>query len=150
MESFAKLMSTLGVSHSEIDFVAALPVELAELILLKLDPRSLLNAARVSKKWTAVCIGSSRLRKTARHHLRKDKRRMTQDNVLARGSKSSASRITRMQTDLAQRAPRQGNPPPVSLVFGIDKRPSAPKRWINTLSGLPKPTLSTRSSPRLR
>lgn len=92
MESFTQLMSCIGASQSGSDFVANLPVEIAELILLKLDPRCVLNAALVSRKWLAVCKGSSRLRRITRCHLRKNKKRMMSHRpIVTRHSSHSIS-----------------------------------------------------------
>lgn len=106
MEFFAKLMSWIGVSNREIDFVARLPAEIAEMILLNLDPRSLLNAARVSTKWMAVCKGSPRLRRVARRHLRREKRRTLSRKVMRVRRKVTASRCVTGSPTIAEGLPQ--------------------------------------------
>ncbi|KAK0176604.1 hypothetical protein PV328_000723 [Microctonus aethiopoides] len=76
MESFAKLMSAIGTSGVEHDLVEILPVEITEIIFRQLDPRSLLNVARVSTKWMNVCRHDCKIRRTVRHHLRNERTRM--------------------------------------------------------------------------
>lgn len=146
MESFAKLMSAIGASSSDVDFVASLPVEIAEIILLKLDPRSLVNAAQVSRKWMRVCAGSSRLRRTARRHLRKENQRMSDQTVVTKRLRAAARR----QVHLAESTSRQvGVSPSASPVFrAIEvKRPVPMKRR----SGDKNPSkFPTRKSLRLR
>lgn len=94
MELFSNLMSALGISNRGVDIIGDLPVEVAELILQKLDPLSLMNAAKVSSKWMAICKGSSRLRKTARRFLRRKKVCIIQDDVInIRCGKSADSRV---------------------------------------------------------
>lgn len=107
MEFFAKLMSCIGASYRGIDFIACLPVEIAETILLKLDPRSLLNAARVSTKWMAVCKGSPRLRRTARRHLRKEKKRNLSHKVMGFWGRVTASICVKRSPTIAE-VPPQG------------------------------------------
>lgn len=72
-------MKAIGNSFTaENDLVARLPIEISEIIFRQLDPQSLLNAARVSKKWRDICSGDSELRYTAKHHLLKKKRQLLQ------------------------------------------------------------------------
>lgn len=155
MDFFVKLMRAFRASPSGVDFITALPVEIAEMILLKLDSRSLLNVAIVSRKWMNICKGSSRLRKTARHHLRKKKRRMIQDELaFTKGSKTqTVSRTTRMQTDLAQRISRQGSTasfPVFSGATGVMKTSALNSRSKNKKSVSRVPLIPTRSSLKLR
>lgn len=100
MEFFSKLMSALGVWNRGVDIVGNLPVEVAEMILHNLDPMSLMNAAKVSSKWMAVCKGSSRLRKTVRRYLQQMKRSILQDDLITnkRSRVSASSRDIRIQT----------------------------------------------------
>lgn len=77
MEFFRMLVKAIGdMFTAENDPIARLPVEISEIIFRQLDPQSLLNAARVSKKWRAVCSGDSKLRDTAKCHLLKEKRQL--------------------------------------------------------------------------
>lgn len=153
MASFAKLMRTFGTSQPGVDFIAALPVEIAELILLKLDPRSLLNVASVSRKWMNVCKGSSRLRKTTRHHLRTQKKLLIQDDLTLdkRSKKQTAMRTSRMQTDLAQRMSRQGTTLPMFFgATGVIKTSALNSRSKTKKSVSHVPLIPTRSSLKLR
>lgn len=111
MEYLRKLLSALGVWNSGVDIVGTLPVEISEMILQKLDPQSLLNASRVSRNWMAICKGSSRLRRSARHHLRKKQRQLIQNDGLQckKVVTTSVTRVVRMQKDLAQRVSMKGN-----------------------------------------
>lgn len=155
MEFFSKLMSALGVWHRGVDVVGNLPVEVAEIILQKLDPRSLLNAANVSQTWMSICKGSSRLRKSARSHLRKEKRRMIQDyGVQIKQVKTTvALRVSRMQTSLAQRVSKQSHPHnSVHLVKNMTMHHTDFSRKCMSVTKSPSnpPKLSTRSLLRLR
>lgn len=109
MDSFADLMNAFAVSQCGVDIVAALPIEIAELVLQKLDPRSLLNVVRVSRTWMKICKSSSRLRKAVRAHLRKQKRRMIQNDLalVKQSKKKILSNNSRMKSDLTQRSSRQ-------------------------------------------
>lgn len=104
MEFFSNLMSALGIWNRGVDIIGDLPVEVAEIILQKLDPLSLMNAAKVSSKWMSICKGSSRLRKSARRFLRKKKYRLVQDDVISikRSGKSAVSRAARTTTRTIQ------------------------------------------------
>lgn len=147
MESFTKLMSSIGANSCEIDFISSLPLEIAEIILRKLDSRSLMNSALVSRKWMSVCKGNSRLRKPLRRHLRKE----NQSRFHGRRpppKQNKTQQQTRyisppnMQPNLAPR-----RPPPVIIPFpssNIKKQPPKP-RTIDNKSRAP-----TRSSLRLR
>ncbi|XP_011312065.1 uncharacterized protein [Fopius arisanus] len=75
MEFFGKLMRLIGVCKPEFNPVVSLPVEITQNIFRMLDPRSLLNAAQVSRQWRDVCRGDHQLRATARRHIRREKRR---------------------------------------------------------------------------
>lgn len=147
MDSFAKLMSSIGANSCEVDFMSSLPLEIAELILRKLDSSSLLNSALVSRKWMSVCKGDSRLRKTIRHHLRK--KNLSRMRGLKRPSKQNK---TTQQTHCIQPLNIQSNPVP---------RPSPPRilqfPTSNLTKQVPKHRTSdnksrtlTRSSLRLR
>lgn len=143
-------MSVIGASGSGVDFVASLPVEIAELILLKLDPRSLLNAAGVSRKWMAVCSGSSRLRSTGRRHLRKEKLRMSGGEILTKRRRAALRR----QVDLAERSFHQvlvaPSASPVSRTIEVN-RPVTIKNRSSDKNPLPNPSkIPTRRSLRLR
>lgn len=155
MEFFSKLMTALGVWNRGVDVVGNLPVEIAEMIFQNLDSRSLLNAAKVSTKWMAICRGSFRLRQTAKRYLRKVKRGIKQDEgIPAKRTRTSAtSRLARMNNDLFQRVYLHRNPNKhLKFVDGITKKrirscvinsrfPPSPPRTTN---------ISTRSLLRLR
>lgn len=153
MDSLSDLMHAFGVSHCGVDIVAALPIEIAELILRKLDPRSLLNVARVSRKWLNLCKSSYRLRKNVRQHLRKQKRRMIQNDLaLSKMSKKQIlSKTSRMQDDLAQRTSRQDFV--ITPVFGMTGivKSSIPKSRSHDKKPISRASiLSTRSSLKFR
>ncbi|KAK0167270.1 hypothetical protein PV327_004692 [Microctonus hyperodae] len=93
MESFAMLMSTIGASSVEHNLVEMLPIEITEIIFRHLDPRSLLNVARVSKKWMNVCRGDCKIRRTVRNHLQKERRQLLE--IDARKPKSKKIKITK-------------------------------------------------------
>ncbi|OXU19922.1 hypothetical protein TSAR_005824 [Trichomalopsis sarcophagae] len=76
MDSFKQLMTAMGVYHQGIDFIRELPVELSQIILSKLDSRSLLNAAQVSRKWLSISKSTSTFRKSVRRHIRRQNRRL--------------------------------------------------------------------------
>ncbi|OXU24977.1 hypothetical protein TSAR_008509 [Trichomalopsis sarcophagae] len=78
MDSFKQLMTAMGVYHQGIDFIRELPVELSQIILSKLDTRSLLNAAQVSRKWLAISKSTSSLRQRVRRHIRRRTRKLAQ------------------------------------------------------------------------
>lgn len=70
MEFFSNLLTSfIGIFQSTNDPIAVMPIEICEMIFRQLDPQSLLNAARVSKKWMDVCKNDSTLRNTARRYL---------------------------------------------------------------------------------
>lgn len=153
MESFAKLMCVFGASRDGIDFVAALPIEIAELILLKLDALSLLKVASVSRKWMNICRGCCRLRKIARHHLRNKKRLLIQDDLATakRNKKQTVSRSSRMQTDLAQRLSRQGSTLPIFSDASAVMQTSTRNSRMDDKRSVPHvPMFPTRSTLRLR
>lgn len=69
MEFFRSFLRALGLLEpAKVDFISELPPELSQLILRKLQPKSLLCAALVSPKWLNVCRADKILRQTARHH----------------------------------------------------------------------------------
>lgn len=104
MEFFSHLMSALGIWNRGVDIIGDLPIEVAEIILQKLDSVSLMNAAKVSSKWMAICKGSSRLRKSARRFLRRKKYCIIQDDVIKNKitGTSAVSRVPRMKTRTIQ------------------------------------------------
>ncbi|KAK0180883.1 hypothetical protein PV327_003218 [Microctonus hyperodae] len=75
MEAFGNLMSTIGASMNpkSVDFLDILPVEISQLVFRQLDERSLLSAAKVSRRWRNVCRGDPRLRQTAKSYLQREK-----------------------------------------------------------------------------
>lgn len=104
MEFFSNLLSALGVWNRGIDIIGNLPVEVAVMILQKLDPITLINAAKVSSKWMAICKSSARLRKSARQYLRRRKRRILQEDVIKinRFGTSADSTRVRIKNDTFQ------------------------------------------------
>ncbi|KAK0170492.1 hypothetical protein PV327_011375 [Microctonus hyperodae] len=78
MEAFGNLMSIIGAKATpmSLDFVDILPIELSQIIFRQLDERSLLNVAKVSRRWQSVCRGDSRLKQTARSYLHREKQRL--------------------------------------------------------------------------
>ncbi|XP_008553566.1 uncharacterized protein LOC103575519 [Microplitis demolitor] len=76
MESFKSFVNVIDAFNLNADFVKIFPIELTQMIFNKLDPWSLLIAAKVSRKWRSVCESDSQLRKTAREYLRKRKQRL--------------------------------------------------------------------------
>ena len=76
MDLFHKLMNFLGVYNQNIDFISDLPIEISQMILSKLDPQSMLNAALVSHKWLAVVKSTKPCRQTIRRHLRRRQRKL--------------------------------------------------------------------------
>ena len=69
-------MSFFGVDQSKMDIVSELPLEVGQLVLRHLDSKSLLSAAQVSHNWLSICKSDNILRRRARHHLRRQKRRL--------------------------------------------------------------------------
>ena len=69
-------MSFFGVGQNKTDIVSELPLEVGQLILRYLDSKSLLNTAQVSHNWLSICKSDNILRRKARHHLRRQKRRL--------------------------------------------------------------------------
>lgn len=78
MDSFHQLMSLMGVQRQCIDFIKDLPVELAQIVLSKLDTKSLLISALVSRQWLSVCKSTSSFRQNIRRHIRRRNRRLAQ------------------------------------------------------------------------
>lgn len=104
MEQFAKFMGAIGsnITHKCNPF-ECLPVELTQMIFRTVDPHSLLNIARVSKQWHFVCRGDSRLKSTARRHLKTEKRRAYDllSSCNSHFSKASSKKMhTAMKTSL--------------------------------------------------
>ena len=69
-------MCFFGVGQNKIDIVSELPLEVGQLILRHLGSKSLLNAAQVSHTWLSICKSDNILRRRARHHLCRQKRRL--------------------------------------------------------------------------
>ncbi|XP_031786716.1 probable E3 ubiquitin ligase complex SCF subunit sconB [Nasonia vitripennis] len=78
MDSFRQLMIAMGVHHQGVDFIRELPVELSQIILSKLDTKSLLNAAQVSRKWLAISKSTSSSRQRVRRHIRRRNQKLAQ------------------------------------------------------------------------
>lgn len=89
MEFFRKLLSAIGISTSsnkKVDFIADLPVEVAQHLLRMLDAPSLINASVVSRRWLSVCKGDNYVRQSVLHQLRKQKRKIIQITDFSRKS----------------------------------------------------------------
>lgn len=81
MEYFRKLLSAIGVNtvqSQKVDIISNLPTEISQYLLRMLDARTLLNVAIVSRRWHSVCKGDCYIRRSIRHHLRKQKRNLLQ------------------------------------------------------------------------
>ncbi|KAK0092093.1 hypothetical protein PV326_002215 [Microctonus aethiopoides] len=78
MEAFGNLMSIIGatMNPTSVDFLNILPVEISQIVFRQLDERSLLNAAKVSRRWRNVCRGDPHLRQTANSYLQREKERL--------------------------------------------------------------------------
>ncbi|CAK9831386.1 hypothetical protein ANTRET_LOCUS8388 [Anthophora retusa] len=77
MEYFRSFLRRIGLLESfKVDIISELPLELSQLILRQLDPKSLLSAAQVSYKWSEVCTSDCCLRKMGRHYLRAERKRI--------------------------------------------------------------------------
>ncbi|CAK9831385.1 hypothetical protein ANTRET_LOCUS8387 [Anthophora retusa] len=80
MEYFRSFLCAIGLLEpAKVDFISELPVEISQLILRKLDPESLLCAARVSRKWLDVCRSDGNLRRTARSYKQDTERRQREE-----------------------------------------------------------------------
>lgn len=55
-------------AEQKLDFISELPPEMSQMILRKLDPESLLSAARVSRSWMKICQSDPTLKNTARQY----------------------------------------------------------------------------------
>lgn len=143
-------MSALGVWKRSVDIIGKLPVEIAEMILQKLDPLSLMNAAKVSPKWMSVCKGFSRLRKSARQYLRRQKRCILELDVLKsnRPGKPTTSRSTRIKTCSFQRFFLRGIPQ--SFLNRPSNIITVQRGILDRSFDISKRTLPTRSQLRLR
>lgn len=96
MEFFKKLMIAIGVSSSssmKVDFIAELPVEIAQHLLRMLDTASLINASCVSRRWLSICKSDNRLRQSVKHHLRDKKREMIQLTDTSRKSRKTHKNV---------------------------------------------------------
>lgn len=79
MEFFRSFLRVIGLLvDAKVDFISELPPEVSQLILRKLDTKSLLCAAQVSRKWLYVCRADKSLRQTARHHKQRAMRIMNE------------------------------------------------------------------------
>lgn len=155
MEFFKKLMIAIGVTSSsskKVDFIADLPVEVAQHLLRMLDTPSLINASSVSRRWFSLCKSDKRLRQSVHHHLRITKHKMVQlmDN-------SRRSNKTRNKSDtnkkITSKITRRTDVAPTKFIFSETSRSAqktslirASKKLTNTLQ---KPRI-TRSAATLR
>lgn len=109
MEYFRKLLSAIGVNSvvsQKVDFVSKLPTEISQYLLRMLDARTLLNVAAVSRRWHSVCKGDWYIRRSVRHHLRKQKHNLLQ--VAKKAKKSNGGHpagITRISQSLQIKPP---------------------------------------------
>ncbi|KAK0079990.1 hypothetical protein PV325_000578 [Microctonus aethiopoides] len=146
MEFFAKLISAIGTSGVEHDLIEILPVEITEIIFRQLDPRSLLNIARVSTKWMNVCRQDCKMRCTVRHHLQKERRGMLDSDTSL--PKSPKNKITKR----AKVRPISNHPftfIPTSFSFrsssgSAPRRSTGPKRLRNRNSKAVPSRITTR------
>ncbi|EEB19567.1 hypothetical protein Phum_PHUM580360 [Pediculus humanus corporis] len=81
MEPFLTLFYTMGVStmffdmwNDNFDIIGNLPLEIASMILRKLDPKTLLTACKVSNKWLKIIKSDCVLRKTIREEILRQRR----------------------------------------------------------------------------
>ena len=56
----------MAIYNHKIDFIKDIPSEIFQVILAKLDTKSLLNAAQVSRKWLSVCKSTATFRQCIR------------------------------------------------------------------------------------
>ncbi|KZC03757.1 hypothetical protein WN55_04213 [Dufourea novaeangliae] len=77
MEYFRSFLRVIGLLEpAKVDFISDLPPEVSQLILGKLDPKSLVCAMQVSRSWSNVCRSDKNLRRTATHHKKRFEPRM--------------------------------------------------------------------------
>lgn len=69
MEIFNRMLCRRS-SVPQIDFIRQLPPEISQIILSKLDVKSLANASLVSHKWLSICKSHSKLRLCIRFYRR--------------------------------------------------------------------------------
>lgn len=81
MDAFHQLMELIDPSTMQFDILKELPLEIANIILLKLDVDSLLNCALVCYKWLKICKSSKVLRRKIRNHIRRLNRKSTKENT---------------------------------------------------------------------
>ncbi|PSN39219.1 hypothetical protein C0J52_24663 [Blattella germanica] len=79
MESFYSLLFVMGVNslmeleNNYLDIVGKLPVEISNMILRRLDARSLISAAMVSRRWLTLCRSDLVLSQEVRAELRRQR-----------------------------------------------------------------------------
>ncbi|KAJ9580693.1 hypothetical protein L9F63_024129, partial [Diploptera punctata] len=78
MESLFSLLFVMGIDSDQeldnyFDIVGKLPVEVATMILRRLDSRTLVSASRVNKRWFALCRSDRVLRSRVRNEIRRQK-----------------------------------------------------------------------------
>lgn len=94
MEYFRSFLRVIGLLQPmKVDFISELPPEVSQLILRKLDPKSLLCAAQVSRKWLDVCGSDRTIRRTARHYKQCARKRIKERFIEA----TPDSRTARME-----------------------------------------------------
>lgn len=81
MDAFHQLMELIDPSTMQFDILKELPLEIANIILLKLDVDSLLNCALVCYKWLKICKSSKVLRRKIRNHIRRLNRKSNKENT---------------------------------------------------------------------
>ncbi|KAK0075087.1 hypothetical protein PV326_011887, partial [Microctonus aethiopoides] len=86
----------------------------------QLDERSLLNVAKVSRRWQSVCRDDSRLKQTARSYLHREKRRLY--GVTMTKNKPKKAKTSNMTTENAMKFTRASSKvakaPPATFRFG--------------------------------
>ena len=68
---------TVKQSNIEINLLMDVPLEIAVMILKRIDTLSLVRASRVSKEWYHICMSEPNFRKRIQRYLRKLARRPT-------------------------------------------------------------------------
>jgi hypothetical protein len=95
MEFFRSLLLVVGLFvPSKVDIISELPLEVSHLILRKLDSSSLQTAALVSDKWLNVCRSDKLLRRTARRHMRRTRKRVRME-LLGPAAAKAADQVSR-------------------------------------------------------
>lgn len=145
MEFFRKLLSVIGIttsSNKQVDFIADLPVEVAQHLLRMLDAPSLVKASVVSRRWLSICKGDNCVRQSVLHQIRKQKREIIQISDMSQkpiktrrnstGKKIPKSLCTR-RTDIAP------------MYFSDVERPTSAQDMIQIDASLKTPRVLIKS-----